>query len=480
MSRARLFLENFLVYGFISVLDKVIPMLLLPVITRLLSDPADFGIYDMYNVIVGFGTPLAVMGMYDAMFREYFERDDHQYRYDVTATANRIVVVVSVCLAMVLILFSSPLSKLFFGSAGHGKITVLAAVGIFVSSNRTIIAAPTRIQNKRKVYVGSGVLSSLSYYVLAIALILLGYSYYGMIYGHLFSVLLLLAFFWVLNREFFIRGTFNKQIALELAKIGLPLVPVFIFYWIYNSMDRIMIASMLGLSHVGIYAVGTKLASISSLIYAAFAGGWSYFAFSTMKDEGQVALNSKVFEYLGIVSFTSLVGIYPFLTPVFNLIFPGTYSGATFVVPYLYLSPLLLALFQVVSSQFLVIKKSYWSTITLTFGAVSNVLLNWWLIPLLGIEGAAIATAIGYALSVIAVCLVATRHGLHRASKRFWFSSLVLVVYLVLNRRVFVGSVWHQLCMSSGVLAVYAYMYIHELRLLYAKSRSLISGSKRK
>jgi O-antigen/teichoic acid export membrane protein len=289
-----------------------------------------------------------------------------------------------------------------------------------------------------------------------------------------------LAFFWVLNREFFIRGTFNKQIALELAKIGLPLVPVFIFYWIYNSMDRIMIASMLGLSHVGIYAVGTKLASISSLIYAAFAGGWSYFAFSTMKDEGQVALNSKVFEYLGIVSFTSLVGIYPFLTPVFNLIFPGTYSGATFVVPYLYLSPLLLALFQVVSSQFLVIKKSYWSTITLTFGAVSNVLLNWWLIPLLGIEGAAIATAIGYALSVIAVCLVATRHGLHRASKRFWFSSLVLVVYLVLNRRVFVGSVWHQLCMSSGVLAVYAYMYIHELRLLYAKSRSLISGSKRK
>jgi O-antigen/teichoic acid export membrane protein len=273
MSRARLFLENFLVYGFISVLDKVIPMLLLPVITRLLSDPADFGIYDMYNVIVGFGTPLAVMGMYDAMFREYFERDDHQYRYDVTATANRIVVVVSVCLAMVLILFSSPLSKLFFGSAGHGKITVLAAVGIFVSSNRTIIAAPTRIQNKRKVYVGSGVLSSLSYYVLAIAMILLGYSYYGMIYGHLFSVLLLLAFFWVLNREFFIRGTFNKQIALELAKIGLPLVPVFIIYWIYNSMDRIMIASMLGLSHVGIYAVGTKLASISSLIYAAFAGG---------------------------------------------------------------------------------------------------------------------------------------------------------------------------------------------------------------
>ena len=90
-----------------------------------------------------------------------------------------------------------------FGSAGNGKITVLAAVGIFVSSNRTIIAAPTRIQNKRKVYVGSGVLSSLSYYVLAIAMILLGYSYYGMIYGHLFSVLLYWHFLGLKQRIFY-------------------------------------------------------------------------------------------------------------------------------------------------------------------------------------------------------------------------------------------------------------------------------------
>ena len=80
MSRAKLFLENFFVYGFINILSKIVPLILLPVVTRLLPDTSAFGIFDMYNVIVGFATPLAILGLYDAMFREFFEKDDQQYK----------------------------------------------------------------------------------------------------------------------------------------------------------------------------------------------------------------------------------------------------------------------------------------------------------------------------------------------------------------------------------------------------------------
>lgn len=69
LSRTKLFLENFFAYGFITVLNKIIPILLLQVITRMITDPSDFGVYNMYNLIIGFGTPLAMLGMYDAMFR---------------------------------------------------------------------------------------------------------------------------------------------------------------------------------------------------------------------------------------------------------------------------------------------------------------------------------------------------------------------------------------------------------------------------
>ena len=78
--RLRLLLENFFAYGVINVLNRIIPLLLLPVLTRLLTDTADFGRFDMFNTLVSFGSALAGLGMYDAMFREYFERDDADYK----------------------------------------------------------------------------------------------------------------------------------------------------------------------------------------------------------------------------------------------------------------------------------------------------------------------------------------------------------------------------------------------------------------
>jgi len=36
MSRAKLFIENFLVYGLVGVISKAIPLVMLPIITRVL------------------------------------------------------------------------------------------------------------------------------------------------------------------------------------------------------------------------------------------------------------------------------------------------------------------------------------------------------------------------------------------------------------------------------------------------------------
>ncbi|HOM98491.1 MAG TPA: hypothetical protein PLY41_09355, partial [Acetomicrobium sp.] len=61
-SRARLFLENFFVYGMVGVLGKAIPFVMLPLITRLINDPAVFGKFDLYHLIISFGSPLVILG----------------------------------------------------------------------------------------------------------------------------------------------------------------------------------------------------------------------------------------------------------------------------------------------------------------------------------------------------------------------------------------------------------------------------------
>lgn len=475
LSRAKLFIENFFAYGLINVLNKIIPFLLLPVITRLLKDPSDFGVYDMYNLIIGFGSPLVMLGMYDAMFREYFEKEEQKYKYNVTTTAQRIVLFTSIIGSTILLAFNKTFSMIFFGAVKYSNIVACSAIALLISTNSTIIAAPTRIQNKRKVYIVSGLLHSTSYYLLAILLIYLGYSYFGLIYANIITAAILLLFFLTLNSKFFNLGKFDKKIANELFRIGLPLLPTFLIYWVYNSMDRIMITNMLGTTELGIYSIGSKIAHISQFIYTAFAGGWQYFAFSTMKDKDQVQLNSRVAEYLGSISFASLFVLYPFIKVIFNLLFTEAYLQGYKVVPYLFLSPLLLMIFQVIGNQFLVVKKSYWSTISLSLGAVINVLLNVLFIPKIGAEGAAIATLIGYMVSVIMVCIIAYNMKLMEISRRLLISSVILVAYFLICRLFAGNNILYQVIVSTISIGVYLMIYRNEIKIILKKGIQILN-----
>jgi len=431
LSRAKLFVENFLAYGFINVLNKIIPLLLLPVITRLLPNTEAFGFFDMFNLIIGFGTPLAVMGLYDAMFREYFEKDDQQYKYDVTTTTQRIILFNSIIISIVLIVFSSFFSNLFFGVSEHSNIIMFASIALLFSANRSPIQAPTRMENKRKVFVVSGLLESGGYYLLSILLINLGFSYYGLIYAKIMTIPVLVLFFWFQNKKFFLKGKFNKKIAKELLKIGLPLTPVFLIYWVYRSMDRIMITNILGTSELGVYALGAKYAMVSQLIYTAFAGGWQYFAFSTMKDNDYKKMLGNIWEVLFIISTYFFILMFLFKDIIFKLLFEGDFVRGVEVFPFLILAPLLLMLYQILGTQFQVTKKTYLSPLVLSIGVVVNILLNLYLIPIIGIKGAALATVMGYVISLLVTVIVVMNKKLITFRKRIYINILTFSILFV-------------------------------------------------
>ncbi len=387
-------------------MDKIVPVIMLPIVTRLITDSADYGKFEMFNTIVSFGSSFAILGVYDAMFREYFEREDIEYKNIVTSTAARIVFISSTIFSCVLIVGARLIAELFLGSQQNWHIAVMAAIGVFLAANKTIISAPTRMKNLRKVYVFSGLSYSLLYYLISIVLIREGFNYYGLIIGNISASVYLVLFFYILNRKDFIFSLFNKKIAKELLKFGIPIVPCFVIYWAFNSMDRIMIAHMLNLHEVGIYSIGAKVASISTFIYAAFAGGWQYFAFSTMRDKDQVIMTSKIFEYLSVLSFVAL-SFSMFIVPyVFDFFFSGDYIKGIVVFPYLFLSPLILMLFQTAGNQLLVVKKAYLSTGCLFIGLCCNLILNYFFIPIYGIKGAAMATLLGFIVSVFVVLIV--------------------------------------------------------------------------
>ena len=427
-NKIKLFLENFIFYGGLSMLQKVLPFITLPIITRLLIDPSTYGIADMFNLIISFGSALAVLGIYDAIFREFFEeKDNKEYQKKVTSTGMNIVLISGLIIMILVIIFRSFLGKKLLGNEIYSNLIVLSGVGIYLSAISSIVSVPTRLRNQRKVYLIRGLTFPIIGFGITITSIKLGYTYEALIYGTIGMSIISVISFYFINKNDFSLKIFDKKVAKELLKIGLPLVPTFLIYWIFNSMDRIMINRILGASELGIYTVGSKVASISQLIYSAFAGGWGYFAFSTMKDEKQVETNSKIFEYLGVISITVYILAQPFISPVFNLFLKGGYIRGKEVFSFLFLSPLILMLYQTVGNQVIVIKKSYLTTLALLFGAILNIILNLLFIESYGIRGAAFSTLNSYIVSVIIMCLICYKYKLFIASKKFLLISFFIL-----------------------------------------------------
>ena len=59
---------------------------MVPVITRIMPSPVYYGISDLSNTIISIGSALAILGMYDAMYRYFFEKEDDTYKKEICST----------------------------------------------------------------------------------------------------------------------------------------------------------------------------------------------------------------------------------------------------------------------------------------------------------------------------------------------------------------------------------------------------------
>lgn len=432
--RKKLFFENFFIYGFARIASKIVPIVALPIVTRLVPDTSIFGAFDLLNTIVSFGTAIAILGMHDSMFRLFFESEDSNYRQQICSTAFFMTLSSGVILFLLIVLTRNYISDILFSSVSYSPYIILVGSEVFFGAVLSPVATPTRMQNKRKIIIMMSLFVPAVTYSFSIPIIIFVDPLFGLICGTLASNICSIIIYFTLNKKWFSFNYFQPKMIYPLFYIGLPLVPTFLIYWAYRTADRLMINKLIGIEYNGIYAVGARVASVSQFIYTAFAGGWSYFAFSTMKDGDQVRMLSKIFERLLFVSIFSTGLAVLSAQYIFRLFFKGGYEDGYVVSPYLFLAPLLLMLFQTLGTQFLIIKKTWVVTLTLLLGALSNIALNYYLIPVLKIEGAGISTLFGYMLSVFIIAVVALKVGLLKVSGRVVIFLCMFLISWVLLR----------------------------------------------
>ena len=437
MNKLKLFIENFLVYGLGGIISKLVPLIMVPIVTKIMPTTDYFGISDLSNTVVQFASAIAIMGMYDAMYRMFFEKDDDEYKKTVCSTALVFTFFTAIIVFLIMLILKDVIAQYFFSDRQYAYVVYLSAMATLVGATNSIISAPTRMQNKRKVFLVTNTVSPLLSYSISIPMLLAGHYVIALPLAAVISGVTMEAAFGIMNRNWFRPRLFDKKLLKQLLVIAIPLLPNFLIYWVFNSCDKVMITNMIGIGAAGIYSVGSKLGHASQLIYTAFAGGWQYFAFSTMKKDNQVKSNSKIFEYLGIISFVATSFICAWSFGIFKLLFKPDYLSGYIVAPYLFLTPLLQMLFQVAANQFLVVKKTWPNLFILSSGAILNIIINYFLIPVFGIEGASIATLMGYVVSDIVCVIVLCRMKLMVMPRRFVIASLIMTGFMIAWRLLF-------------------------------------------
>ena len=188
----------------------------------------------------------------------------------------------------------------------------------------------------------------------------------------------------------------DKVIAKSMVHYSVPLMPNSISWWINNSSDRYIMKSYRSMDELGIYSVAYKIPSIVSTFTSILLSAWEISAVEEFGTEKSRMFFSQMYKhYFEILTILCTV-LMMFIKPLTSLLFKKDFYTAWVFVPALLFASIFNTMSAFLGTIFTAAKKTKSIFTTTMFGAITNIVLNFILIPKFGAQGAAVATAIGY------------------------------------------------------------------------------------
>lgn len=368
-----------------------------PILTRLLTKQ-QYGIMSLLTITATILTSVFSMGGNRSILRFY-----HVYK----KTGERTVFVGSLFYAM---LFSQLLGVSACLVAAwlllmHGFISQTVfyllpiALGVLITNNFFLyLNTIYRMEEAVFQYVSLSVIRQYGAMAVSIYLVFLYGNLFVFFGSQLIVHLLLISFVLVLlyRKIGLLIHKVSMPMIKESVKYGVPLSLSAIFTMIMNSGDRYVIAYLLGTEDVAIYSVGFKLChyfkefmitsinmSLIPLVYKL----WE----QSQAQEAKDTLRSVVKYYF--MAGTAVLCLYTIIpTELISILASKKYSDASGVLPVLMLGVIINFDFPFAAGLYLS-KKTFSILIAMAATAAINIALNFLLIPMIGILGAAYATA---------------------------------------------------------------------------------------
>ena len=418
---------------------KAINFFLLPLYTHNLT-PEMIGISDSITTLTGVILPLLTMGLDSAFSAFYFEKEDPERAEKVFSTLTWAFLVIG-CIPL-LLMFASPLiSELLFKTRDFSYIVSFALISVSFNLWYLPYSLELRLKNQMFLYGLANVIVSLTMVVLNIifvSVIHLGESalVLSTMIVHIQNLVIL--FFFVKTKPRL--RWFDRDLLKQMLRFSAPLIPMTLMVWVLSLSDRYVLLHFKGNAEVGLYGIGMRFTNLMNVVISAVSMAYTTFAFSSKEDKNSKRQYYYIFtiESFLLIGIAFTVGL--FGKEIIQLMTAESYASSYLALRDLMFSQTLYAMTSIVGYGIYFEKKSIYSLIAVTAGAVLNLGLNIILIPSYGIRAAALTTLLGYALNYFLT--------LHFSEKLYpcdYGQRRVLISFLILYAACF-------LCIESNLL----------------------------
>jgi len=399
-----------LVFGLGGMTTRVIGFFLIPLYTRLLT-PSDFGTMELVSVLLAFVLPFLSGGMDIAIFRFYYETESDDDYQRLVGTMFTGTLFISALLANVLICFRSEISTLLFGEATYSGYLLWAFIAGFFNAISRVPRALFRAQKKSTRYAVYNVLTlAVGITLNLLFLVRFEWGVLGVFRAQAISAAISCLTL-LIDRRKDIALTFSFSEFARLFRFGIPFVPESILYILMTMSDRYIIRRFGGLSELGSYALGFRIASITTLLFYGPIGLiQDPIIFEVMNRPGAERLYSKLLTYFfgGGVALSLCLSL---LSPeLLKIMATPAFLGASSVIPLLCLGHIFYGC-RVMAGVGLVIKsRTYYFPLIIGIAAISSIAMNLALIPTIGIIGAGLAYAVANGIEPMLRYVIARKH----------------------------------------------------------------------
>lgn len=390
-------IKNTSYYTLGSILPKIGAFIFLPIYLKYLS-PTDYGIVNSLQVLNAVFVVLFTLSMPRALYRIYYDYTSKNEQRQLIGTVLISVLVLALVSITIIFLMHKQVQNIYV-SISFYPYYAYAIAAVFFQALHIIPTIFLQIKERAATFVKLGV-SLFFVKSFLVLLLIVGYSRgaKGYLEAELIAAIIFLPiYYYIIHKEIIL--VWKKQMFLNVLKFSLPIVPNILSAWVLNLSDRIFIERYFSTADVGVYSLGYQIAGLVLVFSIAFKKAYDPYFYKIANTEEKKKAKEKLYKTNYV--FILILLIVSFVLSLFAregimLFFSTDYYNSIQIIPVISLAYLISqnsALLNVMMYQ----KKKTMFVMYITLGsAVLNILLNYILIPRIGIMGAAYATLISF------------------------------------------------------------------------------------